>query len=102
MVHVPFPSFLAQPMHSSPCSFQEAKETIQLRCFSPSAGRYGVRGFPTIKLFYSEQGKQPAVVDYEGNRTPDDFVDFALRHAKKVAQKRLGRRTSGKEPPPRG
>ncbi|XP_061101014.1 protein disulfide-isomerase A6 [Conger conger] len=38
------------------------------------ASRYGIRGFPTIKIF--QKGEEPA--DYEGGRTRSDFVARAL------------------------
>ncbi|ETE67495.1 Protein disulfide-isomerase A6, partial [Ophiophagus hannah] len=38
------------------------------------ASRYGVRGFPTIKIF--QKGEEP--VDYEGGRTKSDIVARAL------------------------
>ncbi|KAK2180538.1 hypothetical protein NP493_439g04066 [Ridgeia piscesae] len=40
------------------------------------AGRYGIRGFPTIKMFPS--GKKDGAEDYEGGRTSSDIVSFAL------------------------
>nr|KAF6430040.1 protein disulfide isomerase family A member 6 [Molossus molossus] len=38
------------------------------------AGRYGIRGFPTIKIF--QKGESP--VDYDGGRTRSDIVSRAL------------------------
>ncbi|KAL7988057.1 hypothetical protein Chor_006976 [Crotalus horridus] len=38
------------------------------------AGRYGIRGFPTIKIF--QKGEEP--VDYDGGRTKTDIIARAL------------------------
>nr|KAF6269382.1 protein disulfide isomerase family A member 6 [Pipistrellus kuhlii] len=38
------------------------------------AGRYGIRGFPTIKIF--QKGESP--VDYDGGRTRSDIVSRAM------------------------
>nr|1X5D_A Chain A, Protein disulfide-isomerase A6 [Homo sapiens] len=38
------------------------------------ASRYGIRGFPTIKIF--QKGESP--VDYDGGRTRSDIVSRAL------------------------
>jgi len=42
-----------------------------------------VRGFPTIKLFTKEGKDQP--IDFEGNRSKDDFVTFLSQHTGAVA-----------------
>lgn len=39
------------------------------------AGRYGVRGYPSIKIFHKDED---APVDYEGGRSKSDFVARAL------------------------
>jgi len=49
-------------------------------------GQYEVRGFPTIK-FFGDSKKKPE--DYNGGRTADAIVDFALQAAQKLAKKRL-------------
>ncbi|KAI9224193.1 thioredoxin-like protein [Blastocladiella britannica] len=41
------------------------------------AARYGVEGYPTIKLFHA--GGEP--VAYEGSRAEDDLVSFVNKHA---------------------
>ncbi|XP_067952030.1 protein disulfide-isomerase A6-like [Watersipora subatra] len=43
---------------------------------SSLASRYGVRGYPTIKYFAQGQGKQDE--EYDGGRTADDIVNWAL------------------------
>ncbi len=53
------------------------------------AGEYGVEGFPTIKLMYSEGGKINTV-DYKGGRTAPDMVQWAMDKATKIALKRIG------------
>ena len=47
-----------------------------------TAGKYGIKGFPTIKIFGSGK-KDGSAEDYEGGRTRADIVNFALE---KVAE----------------
>lgn len=54
---------------------------------SSLASQYGVKGFPTIKVFGSNK-KVPS--DYNGQRTAKAFVDAGLEEAKKKAQSFLG------------
>ncbi|XP_072042131.1 protein disulfide-isomerase A6 homolog [Amphiura filiformis] len=49
-------------------------------------GQYGVRGFPTIKIFGLNK-KSPQ--DYQGARTAQGIVDEAMKTAKKVVSDRL-------------
>ncbi len=39
-------------------------------------GRYGIKGFPTVKVFGSDKSKPP--VDYNGQRKAGDLVDFSV------------------------
>jgi protein disulfide-isomerase A6 len=48
---------------------------------------YGVKGFPTIKIFGSDK-KKPS--DYEGDRTASKMAAAALKELKEVVKKRLG------------
>lgn len=48
---------------------------------------YGVRGFPTIKVFGSDK-KNPS--DYNGQRSAQSFVDAAINEIRKTANARLG------------
>jgi protein disulfide-isomerase A1 len=41
--------------------------------------KYGIRGFPTIKFFPANNKDQP--IDYDGERTKADFIDFVKEHA---------------------
>lgn len=50
-------------------------------------GKYGIRGFPTIKIF-GENKNSPT--DYNGQRTAQGLVDGGLQEAKKKAQASLG------------
>ncbi|XP_022694430.1 protein disulfide-isomerase A6 homolog [Varroa jacobsoni] len=54
-------------------------------------GQYGIRGFPTIKIFIPGNSKP---IEYQGARTADGLVDAALRELKNVVNKRLGRGSS--------
>ncbi|XP_076261162.1 protein disulfide-isomerase A6 homolog CaBP1 [Rhynchophorus ferrugineus] len=51
------------------------------------AGRYGVRGFPTIKIFGSNKNKPE---DFQGARTADAIVNSALSAAKAKVKANLG------------
>ena len=44
-------------------------------------GPYGIRGYPTFKFF---GGNKQAPVDYNGQRSAQDFVQFALTETKNV------------------
>lgn len=55
-------------------------------------GRFGVRGFPTIKIFGADK-KKP--LDYNGARTAQGIVDSALDAAKKKVQASLSGKKSG-------
>ena len=55
------------------------------------AQQYGIRGFPTIKVFLP--GKPP--VDYEGARDVKPIVNFALSQVKGLLRDRLDGKTSG-------
>lgn len=56
------------------------------------AQQYGVRGFPTIKLFGLSK---TSPTDYNGQRTASGLVDAGLQEAKKVANQRLTGKSSG-------
>lgn len=51
------------------------------------AGKYGVRGFPTIKWFGT---KKDSPKDYESGRTANDIVKFATSKINEITQARLG------------
>uniref|UniRef100_A0A0D9XED3 protein disulfide-isomerase n=1 Tax=Leersia perrieri TaxID=77586 RepID=A0A0D9XED3_9ORYZ len=55
------------------------------------AQEYGIRGFPTIKVFVP--GKPP--VDYQGARDVKPIVEFALQQVKSLLRDRLNGKTSG-------
>ncbi|OEH75015.1 protein disulfide isomerase-related protein [Cyclospora cayetanensis] len=42
------------------------------------ASRFGIRGFPTLKLFPAGPKSDSLVKDYEGQRTADDIAKFAM------------------------
>ena len=54
-------------------------------------GKYGVQGFPTIKVFGLNKGKP---TDYQGGRTAKDIVSGSIDAAKQVANERLGGKSS--------
>ena len=57
------------------------------------AGQYGVRGYPTIKYFPS--GKKGDAEEYDGGRTADDIVSWALdRHVENIPAPELKEITS--------
>lgn len=53
---------------------------------------YGIRGFPTIKIFGSNKNSPS---DYNGGRTAQAIVDDAINQLKKLANERLSGRSSG-------
>ncbi|XP_069462072.1 protein disulfide-isomerase A6 [Ambystoma mexicanum] len=55
-------------------------------------GQYGVKGFPTIKIFSSNKNKPE---DYQGGRTGEAIVDSALSALRSLVKDRLGGRSSG-------
>lgn len=40
---------------------------------------FGIRGFPTLKLFRANEKKNP--LDYNGDRTLEDMIKFLQQHA---------------------
>merc|ERR1719158_2565568 len=57
------------------------------------AGKYGVKGFPTIKIFGPETKRSPT--DYQGQRTAQGLVNGVLDAFRNLANKRLGGRGGG-------
>ena len=55
-------------------------------------GQYGIRGFPTIKIFGTNK---QSPTDYQGGRTADAIVDQVLNQLKTIANERLGKRGGG-------
>ncbi|CAH9072766.1 unnamed protein product [Cuscuta epithymum] len=55
------------------------------------AQEYGIKGFPTIKVFVA--GKQP--VDYQGAREVKPMVDFAKAQIRELLKDRLDGKTAG-------
>lgn len=56
------------------------------------AGRFGVQGFPTIKVFAGDKSKP---TDYNAARTAQAIVSEALKQASSLAQSRLSGKSSG-------
>eukprot|EP00163_Fabomonas_tropica_P014071 TRINITY_DN2571_c1_g1_i1.p1 TRINITY_DN2571_c1_g1~~TRINITY_DN2571_c1_g1_i1.p1 ORF type:complete len:438 (+),score=145.45 TRINITY_DN2571_c1_g1_i1:159-1472(+) len=54
--------------------------------------RFGVQGFPTIKVFGANKNKP---TDYQGGRSVDDIVNAALKEVRSVAMSRLGKKAGG-------
>ncbi|XP_013413636.1 protein disulfide-isomerase A6 homolog isoform X2 [Lingula anatina] len=52
-------------------------------------GPYGIRGFPTIKIFGANKNKAE---DYNGARSANAIVDSAMSHLKQMVQARLSGR----------
>lgn len=55
-------------------------------------GQYGVRGFPTIKIFGVNKNNP---TDYSGPRSADGLTSAALQELRKLVDSRLGKRTGG-------
>ncbi|ORY00428.1 hypothetical protein K493DRAFT_298915 [Basidiobolus meristosporus CBS 931.73] len=45
----------------------------------PVSAGFQIQGFPTIKLFKAGKGKE--IVDYDGDRTEESFVEFLKENA---------------------
>lgn len=54
-------------------------------------GQYGVRGFPTVKIFGANKHSP---TDFNGARTAEGVASSALQELKKMVDQRLGKRTS--------
>lgn len=57
-------------------------------------GRFGVKGFPTVKIFGANKNKPE---DYNGARTADGLVSAALAAAKAKVNARLGGKSGGSD-----
>lgn len=57
-------------------------------------GRYGVRGFPTVKVFGVNKNKPD---DYNGDRTAQGLVTAALAAVKAKVNARLGVKSGGSD-----
>lgn len=57
--------------------------------------KWGVKGFPTIKLFYTNSKGELKAADYSGGRTAKDITSWAMQQATKLAMGRLGAKASG-------
>jgi len=55
-------------------------------------GQYGVRGFPTIKVFGADKNKP---TDYQGGRTAQGIAQEAAKQAQQIVMDRLGGKSSG-------
>lgn len=55
-------------------------------------GRFGVKGFPTIKIF-AKNKKSP--IDYSGPRNAQGFIDAAFKELRNVVNSRVGGGSSG-------
>ncbi|XP_041105598.1 protein disulfide-isomerase A6-like [Polyodon spathula] len=56
--------------------------------------QYGIRGFPTIKIFGSNKNKAE---DYQGARSSQAIVDSALNSLRSMVKERLDGKSSGSE-----
>jgi protein disulfide-isomerase A6 len=54
--------------------------------------QYGIRGYPTFKLFGDDKERP---VDYQGQRSAQDFVQFSLTQTKDVVTKRANQGAAG-------
>lgn len=55
-------------------------------------GEYGIKGFPTLKFFADDKSKP---IDYNGGRTFDDMLNFALDQVKSIAKNRASGKSAG-------
>eukprot|EP00803_Ostreobium_quekettii_P001149 evm.model.scf_354.2 EVM.evm.TU.scf_354.2 scf_354:3633-5375(-) len=59
------------------------------------AGRHGVKGFPTIMFMHAGTDGKVVKTNYEGGRSAEAIIGWALGQAKKVALKRIGAKAGG-------
>ncbi|KAL4458959.1 hypothetical protein ABPG75_013824 [Micractinium tetrahymenae] len=52
--------------------------------------QYGVQGFPTIKFMWADASGKISSADYQGGRTAQEIVQWAVQQAQRVALGRLG------------
>jgi len=52
--------------------------TLDATVHTVMAGRFGIRGFPSIKMFPAGKKSMDEVVDFDGGRTSGDIVNWAL------------------------
>ncbi|XP_066554480.1 protein disulfide-isomerase A6 [Amia ocellicauda] len=57
-------------------------------------GQYGIRGFPTIKVFGANKNKPE---DYQGARTSQAIVDSALNSLRSLVKDRMSGKSSGSD-----
>lgn len=53
--------------------------------------QYGVRGFPTIKIFAANKNKP---IDYQGQRSAQGFIDAGFRELRNIVDSRIGKKSS--------
>ena len=53
--------------------------------------QYGVRGFPTIKIFASNKNKP---IEYQGQRSAQGFIDAGFRELRNIVDSRIGKKSS--------
>lgn len=58
------------------------------------AQEYGIKGFPSIKLMYTDKTGKIKGVDYQGARTAKEIGQWAMQQATKLALGRLGAKAS--------
>ena len=49
------------------------------------ANRFGIKGFPSIKLIPAQSSSESAAMEYNGERSTDSMVEFAREHAPSAA-----------------
>lgn len=59
---------------------------------SSMASKFGVQGFPTIKIFGANK-RSPS--DYNGARTSDDIVDAVMKEVRALVPKHAGKKAAG-------
>ncbi|KAF2879883.1 hypothetical protein ILUMI_26293 [Ignelater luminosus] len=65
---------------------------VNVEQYNALGGRYGVRGFPTIKIFDTNKNKPD---DYNGQRTAQGLVDAAISAIRNKVNANLGGKTEG-------
>ncbi|KAB2022172.1 hypothetical protein ERO13_D07G174500v2 [Gossypium hirsutum] len=84
-------SFLFTFFSVSNAFYGPSSPVLQLTPSNFKSKEYGIRGFPTIKVF--APGKPP--VDYQGARDVKPIAEFALQQVKALLKDRLAGKASG-------
>jgi len=65
---------------------------VDMTVHQSAGSKYGIQGFPTIKVFGFDKDRPS---DYNGQRTSDDIIDFAMKAIRQMVKDRASGKKSG-------